>query len=324
MVAVSSYRYQPLSESRSIRLLRLAPGAPKDPLAGDITEVPLDKALGTYMALSYVWGDTHLHPDKLLIDGAQLSIGRNLSCALRHVRSPRSSITLWVDAICIDQGSYQEKSSQISLMSTIYAEAESVISWLGEATSESAMGIEVLSYLAGHHPFDDTAPWNCMPAQDIVHGLQDILRRTYFERIWIVQEATLGRRVKMRVGDMALEWDNDVDTRRFLARIKLLEVSPEWQWNRKFGRSAEPSLLNSVDFRPIRELLEQAVAAKNRTLNAMVHGFGIDPSCTLLDLVHAMRHLHSADPRDKIYALMGLAQPADVAGYPHGTKFNDI
>ncbi|KAK4096092.1 hypothetical protein N658DRAFT_511502 [Parathielavia hyrcaniae] len=103
----------------------------------------------------------------------------------------------------------------------------------------------------------------------------------------------------MQVGDLSLEW-SATDARRFLARVKLLEVSPGWQ--------GHDSPLRAVDFRPLRELLEQSVAAGDPRNNR-------ERPTTLLDVVHAMRHRHSFDPRDKIYAMMGLTHPAEVASF---------
>ncbi|KAK4239296.1 heterokaryon incompatibility protein-domain-containing protein [Achaetomium macrosporum] len=274
-----------------IRLLRLAPGAYHDPSLGDLVEVSLAEVRGTYIALSY-----------LFIDDKQLMIGANLNAALRQLRSETSATTAWVDAVCINQHDNVERNFQVRLMAEIYESVAMVFSWLGEATGDSATGIEVLNFLAGDCPFDNTSPWNCMPAQELILGLEDILQRTYFQRIWIVQEAAPGRRVRLQVGGLSVEWDAAKDARRFLARIKLLEVSPAWQagWH-----------LGSVDFRPLRELLEQAVAARARKGGAGTDG---PQTVALLDVVHAL-HMQSTDPRDKIFGLMGLAQPGEVAGF---------
>jgi hypothetical protein len=235
----------------------------------------------------------------MLLDGFQYAIGENLDAALRRVRSETSTTVVWADAVCVNQADIHERSHQVKLMAKIYAGAGTVFSWLGEATRESATGIEILSYLASHHLFDGKSPWERMPEKDIIRGLEDILQRPYFTRIWIVQEAALSRHTRMQVGGLSLEW-HAADAQRFLARIKLLEVSPTWQ--------ASDSQLKGIDFRPIRELLEQSVAVNDK------ENSGNRPA-TLLDIVHAMRHRKSVDPRDKIFALMGLAQPADVASF---------
>lgn len=278
--------------------MKLEPGAYEDPLVAHLHEVEVDEAEGTYTALSYVWGGLSAWDKELQINGIRTPIGANLDKALRRLRSKTAIATIWADAVCINQSDQVEREHQVSLMPQIYAKADVVFSWLGEATQHSVTGVEILAYIAGNQPFDDNAPWNRMNAQDVVLGLEDILQRVYFQRVWIVQEAALGRRINMQVGDLSFQWDGATDAWRFLTRIKLLEISPVWQ--------TEP--LSRMDLRPVRELLEQSVATRDKE-------HGITRATTLLDLVHTMRHRQSTDPRDKIYAVIGLASPADAAGF---------
>jgi hypothetical protein len=45
--------------------------------------------------------------------------------------------TLWVDAICINQKSLEERNKQVVLMGDIYKCAQRVLIWLGEASEAS-------------------------------------------------------------------------------------------------------------------------------------------------------------------------------------------
>lgn len=114
----------------------------------------------------------------------------------------------------------------------------------------------------------------------------------------MVQEAALAAHITMHVGRTAIAWSRQARTRRFLARVKMAELSPSWQHSEELRR---------VDFRPVRELLEQSLAADARR-----HGTVEVPS--LLDVVHSIRHRQVADPRDRIYGVMSLVTPAEVAG----------
>ncbi|KAI3316760.1 heterokaryon incompatibility protein-domain-containing protein [Xylariaceae sp. AK1471] len=302
---VNKYQYRPLHSAskrdRAIRLLQLNPGNAGEPLTARLINTDLVSAHRRYTALSYVWGRAPEYGNeqaRIYIDNMYLPIWDNLNMALHHLRSTNLMVTLWVDALCINQADQEEKSSQVALMTDIYGGAEKVHAWLGEASAESLLGIEILSYLIGDGPFDDGAPWNRNPAPEVAKGLRDILDRTYFSRIWIVQEAALGQRVEIQVGNLSVQWSSGLDARRFLMRIKLLEVSPAW--------GEEQS--GYIDFRPLRELLDHSVAMEAQQV-------GKHPSPTLLNVVHSMRHMHSTDPRDKIFGLLGLVQPAEVAGF---------
>ncbi|KIL92938.1 hypothetical protein FAVG1_04119 [Fusarium avenaceum] len=248
------------------------------------------------MALSYTWG----MPDAsrgMSIDGSSLVITPNLEHALRHLRSAETAQRLWVDFICINQSDYQERSTQVSLMTKIYSWGKLVPCWLGDSTPDSTIGMEILSYLAGDLPFDEGSPWNRHSMQKTTEGLRDVLGRSYFSRIWVVQEAALASCVKVQVGDLFITWEREKSARLFLARIKLLEVSPSW---RSTGGS-------KVDMRPIRELLEQSILQIDRQVGRV-------QNATLLDAVHSMRFREFTNPMDSIYGIMGLVSPAEVAG----------
>ncbi|KAK7957996.1 HET-domain-containing protein [Apiospora saccharicola] len=185
-----------------------------------------------------------------------------------------------------------ERSEQIPLMADIYKLAKLVIAYLGESREHSPAGIEILSYLSGESDFDDNAPWSRLSDSEVLHSIDDIIQRPYFERLWVVQEAALAQRIEMRVGMNSLAWSTGSATRRFLARIKLFELSPTWS--------------ERVDLRPLRELLDQSLADKARRNNTVEL-----PS--LLDIVHSVRHRKVVDRRDTLYGVMSLANPADIA-----------
>ncbi|KAM0287018.1 hypothetical protein ACHAQH_000703 [Verticillium albo-atrum] len=294
---VHRYQYQPLEGERQIRVLKLHPGSGSDPLRGTLCNVALTEDL-VFESLSYVWGANLDNSTIEFEEKRVLKLGENLTIALYSLRHEKKERVIWVDALCIDQYNNEEKSSQIPLMAEIYAMASSVIVWLGLPTEHSQPGLEILSYLAGSGKFDDNAPWNRMESHDVAAALRDIIDRRYFQRLWVVQEAALAQRVVVHVGHLLFDWSGVLATRRFLARIKMAELSPSWQ----------QSDLKEIDFRPLRELLEQSLATEARR-----NGTVELPS--LLDVVHSIRNRQVADPRDRIYGVMSLVTPAQVAGF---------
>ncbi|OBR07254.1 Heterokaryon incompatibility protein [Colletotrichum higginsianum IMI 349063] len=59
---------------------------------------------------------------------------RNYAASPRHrLLFPANPLSLWVDAICIDQRSSREKSQQVQLMGRVYEAARNVVVWLGSA-----------------------------------------------------------------------------------------------------------------------------------------------------------------------------------------------
>ena len=95
-----------------------------------------------------------------------------------------------------------------------------------------------------------------------------------------------------------MRWSAGDSTKWFLARIKMAEISASWT----------ESKLRTVDLGPLREILEQSLAAE-----ANRNGAVVEPS--LLDVAHAIRNREALDPRDRVFALMSLATPAEAAAF---------
>jgi hypothetical protein len=134
----SRYQYQPLSTTRSTRILTILPSCNSNaPIRGVISEIDLDLN-PSFEALSYVWGSRGPSNDVSILtrasDGVKetssLSVTPNCLSALRALRFRLGARRLWIDAICINQDSLEEKNQQVPLMATIYGSAENVLVWL--------------------------------------------------------------------------------------------------------------------------------------------------------------------------------------------------
>ena len=68
----------------------------------------------------------------------------NLYSALRELRSSNHDRTLWVDAMCINQGDNAEKNTQVRLMRNIYAKAAKVVVRLGEGRKRTSAALELV------------------------------------------------------------------------------------------------------------------------------------------------------------------------------------
>ena len=130
------YQYQPI-ENDCIRILRLAPGKPNDPLKGTLEVVNIDSA-GSYEPVSYVWqepGPPNCRYEILLCDDNEEQLlqlaGGSLFAALIRIRLPDLERRVWADQISINQKDPEERSQQVQFMNRIYAKAKHVLVWLG-------------------------------------------------------------------------------------------------------------------------------------------------------------------------------------------------
>ena len=186
--ALDYYRHSPLSKLENIRLVRLLPHEDEiAPIRCKILEYPLQdlgrQSAHAYEALSYVWGSEddrqtiYIHPlDK---NGSSstgsLHVTKNLHAALLHLRDRCFDRILWIDAICINQADDTEKGHQVQSMARIYASANRVIVWLGEATNADDGAISALCNAAASKPSDSSAHSSILA----------LLERPWFQRIWV-------------------------------------------------------------------------------------------------------------------------------------------
>ncbi|KAK4445237.1 heterokaryon incompatibility protein-domain-containing protein, partial [Podospora aff. communis PSN243] len=125
--------------------------ADREPLRGSLRVVDLDTDPG-FTALSYVWGSfSHLNPDVTALSQedkatcTRLAITTNCAKALRAVRRTAGPITIWVDAICINQADMAERSAQIPFMTDIYSSATMVYAWLGQGSPKMERFIDSIN-----------------------------------------------------------------------------------------------------------------------------------------------------------------------------------
>jgi hypothetical protein len=131
------YTHKPLSPGQNIRLLDLERSADfASEIRCRLVEITLAKARNGYVALSYTWGG-QIRDSRIICDDKPFYVTTNCATALRYLRKRSKWRILWVDAICIDQSSNDERGHQVDLMGAIYQHAYNVIVWLGEAEVET-------------------------------------------------------------------------------------------------------------------------------------------------------------------------------------------
>ncbi|KAH6016862.1 hypothetical protein HBI82_109820 [Parastagonospora nodorum] len=226
------YKYSALKYIDSIRVLEIMPGPRNAPLVCKLVETRLGET--KYQALSYAWGSPimskriHEHSS-----GTTLHITRNLYQALQVLRRHHSTLTLWVDAICIDQNSILERNHQVQQMANLYCQAEAVIVWLGRKecrklmTTLARLGTLQEGLVSGRLPstiFDDRRENGIEERGDLqlafvnrevqawvkdcdLAELGEFLERSWFRRVWVLQEWLLAREVTIYAGDDCISFD---------------------------------------------------------------------------------------------------------------------
>lgn len=260
----------------NIRLLQIAPGEHQDPLSCELTSYNL-RSSPKYEALSYCWGDLKKAEwCKIAINGTNsFRVTRHLLQALLRFRYTDRARLIWIDAICINQASLFERSHQVNLMRSLYNRASAVIVWLGELDSTQP------SCKTHTSEFFDGAVAVCADP-----GLS-ALEHQNIERI-------LGEKIT-------------ADEKRSTSRSSLGEV---W-WKRiwvvqEFTVSRAVVVYlgpHAVDWALFEDVLQREV--KQAYSFDLLRGAASKSLYTLFSSTHNI--FYSTEPRDKIYALLGLA-----------------
>jgi Heterokaryon incompatibility protein (HET) len=132
-------KYNPISKSsREIRLATIHCGKNRDQLKVSIQHASLDNWGLYYHTLSYVWGDS-LNTASIIVHGHEVMVSENLRDAFLRIRMPRKDVVVWADALCINQYDLAEKRHQVGLMAEIYNRSHSNFIWLGICKDPNAV-----------------------------------------------------------------------------------------------------------------------------------------------------------------------------------------
>ncbi|OAA55793.1 Heterokaryon incompatibility [Niveomyces insectorum RCEF 264] len=259
-----------------------------------------------YEALSYTWG-TAIGQHILWLESDQsmnasstakssprprhlLRIHENLAEALRSLRYEDASRTLWVDAVCINQTDIPERNKQVTRMADIYRLAHRVVAWLGPATNRSSVGLATLDQLGSQAEFTKQRlllntpgttqkelhfPETVLPfAEATWRGVLDVIARPWFDRLWVIQEIQLANR-------------------RAILCCGGAQATISW-----------PHLRNAIFSLYVKvQPMLPAVRQRCNTLCSFAEHIVGEP---LMGALLYTRGRLCRDPRDKIYALMGL------------------
>ncbi|KAE9367474.1 HET-domain-containing protein [Stipitochalara longipes BDJ] len=293
--------YSPLDrETREFRLLHLAPS--KDftaPIRCKISQFSLDRC-PAYEALSYVWGDPSVTQDIFIHDQPR-AITKNLELALRHIRRPKKSRILWVDALCINQSHVPEKNDQVAQMRDIYLTSKRVVVWLGEeGNAQSAINFcRRLKQNGGSNSgmSNDQFQRNLEACRNL------FIERPWWNRRWILQEVLHDRPVHVYVGKIEIALDElcqyfeAYDSSKTVWEINNPTKEMMFKSKKELGGFSPINVLFAADRKPVERISHQRSMIAKRD----------EPNTSLQITLQNFRSQQCADPRDSVYALLGMA-----------------
>ncbi|ROW03892.1 hypothetical protein VPNG_07294 [Cytospora leucostoma] len=297
-----AYTYQPLDKGTQIRLLEIQPlrVTTKSPFSLQTYNL---SHLPSFEAISYTWGSSDL--DKSIIcNGKRLPVTSNCATMLHYLRLEAAwARRVWIDQICVNQKDIPERNDQVVLMTEIYSRAQQVIAWLGESSEIEKKCLALVakvdinsvrydskSLIMGIRSVTDEALEEAKRKIDDIEmllagdgwaqqTLKGILDRPYFYRMWILQEATVARRVTVKCGKCSIDMQCLMDLADFMIR---------WLW------------LGAPDYLHIISSLH--------TFRSKYRTYGTLDADSFEELFFRTREYRATDLRDKIYALRGVCR----------------
>ncbi|PSS18561.1 hypothetical protein M430DRAFT_35062 [Amorphotheca resinae ATCC 22711] len=301
----TSFRYVELDTAQhEIRLLRILPET-SSIIQCELLHTSLENPR-SYIAISYAWGDVE-ETRAIILDGHEFPVTESLWLALQRLRSRSFPVIVWADAVCINQQNTIERNFQIQEMAAIYSKAYSVAIWLGPEADNSHKAIQFMHELLEAEIKEEGRGWI---TRDIItsrrrrpdlQSLVCLFHRDYWKRLWVVQEVTNARDATVYCGSSAIPWATyEAASRLFLKYAAELDTA---QLEASVEGIPPPSI-------PVRRSSRWSTALS-------IHGPGrlrdqIALSSSAAGLLPALlfhRDRSCADPRDKVYGILGLLSP---------------
>ena len=244
----------------------------------------------------------------IILNGRSFPVRGNVHDILVSCSSFFGPQLLWIDTICIDQGNATEKNVQVRAMQDIYAHAAHILVCLGGDWSHPALSLvdelRILSdrrgpeYLRGHiAQFYER--WRYDPyLRARVRALVAIMAHPWFRRVWVVQEVVVAKQVTFFYGNTPIGWERLYRWRETWCDGPVFSLlaglaSPSAGRDGVFG-AAMPEFFGWQSFR-------YTVGHRGE-----YHDRLLGPNL-LSHVLRAFGDKDATDPRDKVFALIGLA-----------------
>jgi hypothetical protein len=263
--------------------------------------------------------------------------------ALRQLQDEKHDLLLWADQICINQQNEAEKAEQVQQMKAIFSEADHVIAWLGPAADGSELVMNLLASVGSgveekgcevdelddesfqniiNNTFATALPdvANTTNIDAISAAFHQFCKRLYWRRLWVIQEFAVARRLDImcgssRVASYKLQYALDA-----IGKILFfLEDLEETDMNSKEVRigcaitkafaSSAASFMEGIVTR--RAKYQSSHPGENPLFHVLTYSLVLESD---------YNHPECSNPRDRIFAVLGLADDAaEFSAFPDYT-----
>ncbi len=271
----------------------------------------------------------------------------NLADFLWYAQNHLAGNLIWIDAISIDQQNHAEKNHQVRYMRDIYSGARHVIAWISQPDKEPVgeqIRRDTVKMIAEAASVSRSSLDGYHEQNLIGLALEQLLTNAYWTRIWIIQEIWLARRVQLLRQGTEVQWSclqRLVEAARFSLREMTLatrtsrgvdgsvrysdyikdnrgrveETDIPWGLTEAAWQLLLQKHLTFDALSPIISVLEGPRSTFDRALqrrqDRTFRAVDVERRYPLPDLIYEYSSHQATYARDKIYALLSLAEDGD-------------
>ncbi|KAK3386524.1 heterokaryon incompatibility protein-domain-containing protein [Podospora didyma] len=219
------------------------------------------------------------------------AVTSNLGRALRAMKTDKLK-ALWVDAPCINQSNATERSQQVGLMRHIYENAGRVATWRDrfssrfDGTRRKVGGTDVPDAVVQFLGLDRRDFRRANFCFEVVHCFHRIFSGPWFKRVWVLQEVASNKNVRVQLGDRFLSWRVLTHMHWYMRAIFIVPLTTVIDIADR---------LDVIDVKDMGSCWATVGGPKRRRLR-------------LFKLVVETDDFLATDPRDKLYALLGISE----------------
>lgn len=262
----------------------------------------------SFATVSYAWGEVTRNKT-IDLDGEPFAVLDSTYPLLEAIcdnANLKSYARFWIDSICINSDDEEERASQVQLMGQLYESSYITIVWLGPGDIESDQGMEFFLTLCRRRD-ELVEVWEKRQSREMPSDLniaekwrvlRDLLQRPWWRRVWTIQEFILPRRLVFFCGNKHMSHSQFPK-----AMYAISCCNPD---ESLMGSNTRNAAWNR---RRLRQWSERQRRSKQQSPIEM----------SLIALVAYTSDCFVTNPKDRIYALLGLANKEDrsVVGQPN-------
>ena len=148
--------------------------------------------------------------------------------------------------------------------------------------------------------------------EDSPKALRDLITHPWWKRCWVTQECVVSTNIQLNFRGQVMEWDSLTRLLYLIQRINMSSIKPaSTSWHAKAdGLKQDSHQINHI------EILRYAFHGEaNRLQQAHKKPKDTKDPLNLMTVLLTTQGRKASDPRDKIYALLGLVDPAMLPSY---------